>query len=352
MFKKYVCMLMVVALVLSFSVCVYADDTYTVKSGDVLWKIAEKNNLTWQQLAEINTLKNPHLIFPGQVLKLSAVSKEQVKEFVAEKVMVSSRGIEIPAVFTYPKGAAGEKFPLVVMAHGHGGSKDEAGGFTRVAEGLAAKGIATIRMDFPGCGESKEPFTQNNLTNMLADISASLNYAAAQPMIDTTRIGMFGYSMGGRLAMLSVEKDQRYKALALWAPVGTDGPGPMVPFMGGQEAYDAMAKEASEKGSVMFTTRWGQKQELGSKFFEDINDSKALSAIASFAGPMLVVYGDKDDVIPPEVDKEVVKAAVKSVKASAHVVVGADHGFGLFSTDPALSTETVNTTVNFLAGQL
>lgn len=358
MFKKFLSMLIVVALVFSFSIYAFGDNTYTVKSGDVLWKIAEKNNLTWQQLAETNGLKNPHLIYPGQVLKLSGpapvedASKVQDWEFVSEKVMVPSRGIQIAATFVYPKGAEGQKFPLVVMAHGHGGNREEAGGFTRVAEGLAAKGVATIRMDFPGCGESTEAFTQNNLTNMLADISASLDYAAAKPIIDTERIGMFGYSMGGRLAILSVEKESRYKALALWAPVGTDGPGPMIPFMGGQEAYDAMAREASEKGSVLFTTRWGQKQELGKQFFEDLNDTKALSAISTFKGPMLVVYGDKDDVIPPEIDKAVMKAAVKSAKIVEHIVAGADHGFGLYSPDPAMSTETVNTTVDFLAEQL
>jgi len=43
-----------------------ATETYIVKPGDVLWKIAEKFGLTWEKLAEFNSLKNPHLIFPGQ----------------------------------------------------------------------------------------------------------------------------------------------------------------------------------------------------------------------------------------------------------------------------------------------
>ena len=44
------------------------EQSYTVKSGDVLWKIAEKFKITWERLAEYNKLKNPHLIFPGQKL--------------------------------------------------------------------------------------------------------------------------------------------------------------------------------------------------------------------------------------------------------------------------------------------
>ena len=40
--------------------------TYVVVSGDVLWKIAEKFGVTWQELAKVNNMENAHLIFPGQ----------------------------------------------------------------------------------------------------------------------------------------------------------------------------------------------------------------------------------------------------------------------------------------------
>ncbi|WMM24299.1 5'-nucleotidase C-terminal domain-containing protein [Tissierella sp. MB52-C2] len=41
---------------------------YTVKSGDVLWRIAKEFNTTWEELAKFNSLKNPNLIFPNQVI--------------------------------------------------------------------------------------------------------------------------------------------------------------------------------------------------------------------------------------------------------------------------------------------
>ncbi|MEW8973850.1 MAG: 5'-nucleotidase C-terminal domain-containing protein [Tissierellaceae bacterium] len=41
---------------------------YTVKQGDVLWKIGRQFGKTWEELAEFNNLKNPHLIYPGQVI--------------------------------------------------------------------------------------------------------------------------------------------------------------------------------------------------------------------------------------------------------------------------------------------
>lgn len=39
---------------------------YTVKPGDVLWKIGNMFNTPWRQLAEFNNLKNPNLIYPNQ----------------------------------------------------------------------------------------------------------------------------------------------------------------------------------------------------------------------------------------------------------------------------------------------
>ncbi len=47
-----------------------AEITYIVVSGDVLWKIAEKYNTTWEVLSEYNNLANPNLIFPDQVIKV------------------------------------------------------------------------------------------------------------------------------------------------------------------------------------------------------------------------------------------------------------------------------------------
>ena len=47
-------------------------DTYIVQSGDMLWKVANKFNTTWQKIVEMNGLKNPNLIYPGQKLVVPA----------------------------------------------------------------------------------------------------------------------------------------------------------------------------------------------------------------------------------------------------------------------------------------
>ena len=48
--------------------------TYTVKAGATLSGIAARYGTTWQRLAEINNLSNPNLIYPGQQIRLSPAS--------------------------------------------------------------------------------------------------------------------------------------------------------------------------------------------------------------------------------------------------------------------------------------
>jgi nucleoid-associated protein YgaU len=44
--------------------------TYTVKSGDTLSEIAASFGVDWHEMARLNNLDNPDLIFPGQVFKV------------------------------------------------------------------------------------------------------------------------------------------------------------------------------------------------------------------------------------------------------------------------------------------
>ena len=47
-----------------------ADDAYTVKSGDTLSAIGERHGVDWRDIARINNVDNPDMIFPGQKLKI------------------------------------------------------------------------------------------------------------------------------------------------------------------------------------------------------------------------------------------------------------------------------------------
>ena len=44
--------------------------TYTVKRGDTLWAIGQKFGVSYQRIAAINGIRNPNLIYPGQVFRI------------------------------------------------------------------------------------------------------------------------------------------------------------------------------------------------------------------------------------------------------------------------------------------
>ena len=52
---------------------------YVVKQGDTLSAIARKYNTTYQVLAEYNSISNPNLIYPGQVIKIPQEQKNEAQ---------------------------------------------------------------------------------------------------------------------------------------------------------------------------------------------------------------------------------------------------------------------------------
>lgn len=173
------------------------------------------------------------------------------------------------------------------------------------------------------------------------------DYAMDNASIDPESVGIFGYSMGGRLAILSCSEG--YRSMGLLAPLGNDGSSGMYVFMGGPENYAALEAKAKAEGHVLFTTPYGQKQDLSSAWFGDNASAKGLSAIAGFAGPILFVTGDADTIITAEVIHETAAAAAASPNIEIVRVAGADHGYGFYGGDPRLKAQTVEAIASFFA---
>ena len=265
---------------------------------------------------------------------------------------IESRGIQVPVTLTMPGGEPDVAAPLVVLVHGHGGTRQENGAFTELAAMLAEVGIASIRMDFPGSGDSTEAFTHNNITNMLQDVHASFEFAIAQPGIDKGRVGMLGYSMGGRLAMLTIADEPAYSATVLWAPVALDGAQAMFEYFGGKDQYEEIRDEALRRGQVSFTTSWGQEQLLDEEFFDDLERSEPLQAIARYRGHLLVVHGSADAAIPVNNGRIASQAALSTASAELRMIKDAGHGFGFFGDEPDVRAEVLGATVDFFVARL
>ncbi|WIY54021.1 alpha/beta fold hydrolase [Devosia sp. YIM 151766] len=292
--------------------------------------------------------KNIGLLPALSVLAAICITGAAVAE-TSTDVTIQNGDRAVPATVVVPDGDG--PFAAVVMNHGHGGGRQENGGFGGIAKALADKGILTIRMDFPGSGDSEEPFTEGYLSNMISDSNASLQYVLDNYEVDENRLGIFGYSMGGRIALtIGSEEGNPYRAMGLLAPSADWGQEMMADFLGGQEEYDRLYEESgSDKGYAEFVTQWGQTQELSRTWFDEMIASKPLETIGAYDGAMIVVYGDQDDVVRSGVNEAVLEAYPD---ATAIVVPEADHGYGFYSDQPEVTALVEKTFADFFAENL
>lgn len=67
--------------------------TYTIKSGDTLWRIAQNNHISLDELLSLNNLNASDIIYPGQVIKLTsaaATSTSSTQQQVQDKAAVTN----------------------------------------------------------------------------------------------------------------------------------------------------------------------------------------------------------------------------------------------------------------------
>ena len=258
----------------------------------------------------------------------------------------------IPATIQLPaKSARGEELPLVVLCHGFTGNRQGDGHFAPLAEDLAAHGIATVRLDFAGCGDSTEPYANYTLANMAADMDSVIGYM--QATYGTGKTALVGHSMGGRLASLYPQLGQYpVTELALWSPAnGTGLQGLEFLSIDNFAAVEELAARADAEGSV---AAWGV--ELSAAYIDGMRDSDPNAALQESGLPVLLTYSGNERILSDTTQTET-KAAVESLPDGQVVLdpfVNGDHNYT--SEDPATNTQLDadlrQVTVDFLTSHL
>lgn len=258
----------------------------------------------------------------------------------------------IPATIQLPaKSARGEELPLVVLCHGFTGNRQGDGHFAPLAEDLAAHGIATVRLDFAGCGDSTEPYANYTLANMAADVDSVIGYM--QATYGTEKTALVGHSMGGRLASLYPQLGQYpVTALVLWSPAnGTGLQGLEFLSIDNFSAVEELAARADAEGSV---AAWGV--ELSAAYIDGMRDSDPNAALQESGLPVLLTYSGNERILSDTTQTET-KAAVESLPDGQVVLdlfVNGDHNYT--SEDPATNTQLDadlrQVTVDFLTSHL
>ncbi len=151
--------------------------------------------------------------------------------YTAEEVTVPGPAGKLVGTLTLPKNARG-RLPAVVTITGSGPEdRDEALGsvapgyrpFRQIADTLGRRGIAVLRMDDRGTGESTGSFKGATSEDFARDIEAGIAWLRARPDIDPARIAVLGHSEGGIIGPMIAAQDPKLRAVVVMAGPAYDG---------------------------------------------------------------------------------------------------------------------------------
>lgn len=158
--------------------------------------------------------------FPPSEIRLHKVAARH-DDYTSYVMSYNSDGLHITGMATIPSGRS--PFPVVLLNHGYVLPSQYATGVgTRVmADALGRRGVVTLATDYRGLGGSQDD-SRLNIGARLEFVIDVLNLASAArefPEAQPGRIGVWGHSLGGELAIRAGVVDPWIGPIALWAPL-------------------------------------------------------------------------------------------------------------------------------------
>jgi len=207
---------------------------------------------------------------------------------ITEKtILIDNR---IPGIFTYPsyKCPQTKQLSAVLLLHGFGSNKNEVGNmYEKLAKKLAENGIASLRVDFTGWGDSHEPMENSNLDNMLSDAQRSYQFLQKNKRINSKRIAIIGFSLGAYIGFELAKFEKNALALVMLSPVGN----PPVEFSHSLHVNNLDPSSKSEKNQ--FDLGW-RTVSLGKSFFSSVQNSPSLKQLGKVDMPILAISANED----------------------------------------------------------
>lgn len=193
----------------------------------------------------------------------------------------SSTGLQLAATMDRPDGPAKA---YAIFAHCFAGSRHTPGA-SRISKRLTEHGIATLRFDFPGLGQSEGEFAETSFSQNVDDI-----VAVAQWMEEhfTAPQLIMGHSLGGAAVLKAATRPELKKMLKMVATVGA----PFDPAHSVLHYADKIG-EADANGSV-HVTLGGRELVISRHFLEDLAETNPEEYLGKVRKPLLVVHSPID----------------------------------------------------------
>lgn len=226
------------------------------------------------------------------------------------KVTFKSEGQKISGVLHLP---ARESPPCVIASHGLLSSKNSEKYIT-LGDRMAEEGIALLRFDFRGIGESEGGEEDNTISRKLADLRSAIEFIQSSPGLGK-EIGLLGSSLGGFLSLIAASMDDKLRAIVTWA----------TPFQ-----MDDLGSKERQKDDPL----------PPKAFFEDLPKHRLLPLLQGVSR-CLVIHGDKDELVQVEQAMRIFHHL--NLPKEMHLIGGADHRL----TEPAHRQRAIELSVEW-----
>ena len=282
-------------------------------------KAIEKFGITYPQVSELKKFKEtdiakaygvkwiPSMVIvgPDGQVKLSTVLTYKVDKYLKELTTGAYKGANkgeslfidgdhgrLKAIIQKPDMKQGEQCPMVIFCHGFSGTKDGPM-FELIADTLQAHGIASIRFDFNGHGESEGEFKDMTVPNEIEDAKKVVEYIRDLKYVSS--LAIVGHSQGGVVAAMTAGQlseelgEPAFKTVALMAPA-------------------AVLREDAIRGNTMgkqydpfdpgeYVELWGGLK-LGGQYIRTAFSLPIYETAAKYQGSGLIIHGNADRVVP------------------------------------------------------
>ncbi|MBQ2900939.1 MAG: alpha/beta fold hydrolase [Agathobacter sp.] len=199
-----------------------------------------------------------------------------------KQVSITNRkGHILMGVCTIPEGV--EKAPVVVNIHGFGGNKCGYKNLhVQMARELEKIGVACVRFDMYGNGESDGEFSDMTFTSLLNDTEDIWNWVKTQDWADESQLILSGQSMGGYVAASAAPGIQPAKLILQCPGAGM--------WNGALERVLAMEEKgifSADIEGLCFSTA----------FNKDLHQYEPFSTAKGYEGPVLLIRGTEDQLV-------------------------------------------------------
>ncbi len=195
--------------------------------------------------------------------------------------------------------------PTLIFSHGFGASFKE---FEHHAYSFARWGIAFVAFDF--CGGGRDSLSDGGMQEMtvlteMDDLRSVIEKVMELDFVDKNAVFLMGESMGGFVsALVAAEYKEKIKGLILWYPA----------FVIPDDSRKRFEQGMNRMGDTL----------LSPDFNETAMNIDVYGRISEFTGPVLIVHGDEDKLVPISYSS---RAQKEYKNASLTVIHGAGHGF-------------------------